>query len=102
MIVGYQANGTLGRRLVNREEQVKIHGDFYNVNAQIHTVGGLSAHADQNDLLRWVGGFTSKPRVFIVHGEPEVKHEFSQLLQDRLHLNASVPSLGEVVDLGRI
>jgi metallo-beta-lactamase family protein len=102
MIVGYQANGTLGRRLVNGEEKIKIHGDFYNVNAQIHTVGGLSAHADQNDLLRWVGGFKNHPRVYVVHGEPEVKQEFSQLLHKKLQLTASVPQAGDIVDLKQI
>jgi metallo-beta-lactamase family protein len=102
MIVGYQANGTLGRRLVNGEDEIKIHGNFYKVNAQIHTVGGLSAHADQHDLLRWVSGFNNKPKVFVVHGEPEVKQEFSQLLQEKLQLKATVPKAGDIVDLSQI
>ncbi len=102
MIVGYQANGTLGRRLVNREKEVKIHGEFYDVNAQIHTVGGLSAHADQNELLQWAGGFINKPKVFVVHGDPEVKQEFSQLLHEKLQLVASVPKAGDIVDLSQI
>ncbi len=54
MIVGYQANGTLGRKLVDGHEQVKIHGSLYSVRAQIHTVGGLSAHGDVDDLTRWL------------------------------------------------
>ena len=99
MIVGYQANGTLGRRLVNGEEKIKIHGDFYTVKAQIHTVGGLSAHADQNDLLRWVSGFKNHPRVYVVHGEAEVKQEFSQRLHEKLQLTASVPQAGDIVDI---
>lgn len=99
MIVGYQANGTLGRRLVNGEDEIKIHGNFYKVNAHIHTVGGLSAHADQNDLLRWASGFKNNPRVCVVHGEPEVKQEFSQLLHKKLQLNSSVPQAGEIIDL---
>jgi len=102
MIVGYQANGTLGRRLVNREEEIKIHGEFYKVNAQIHTVGGLSAHADQNELLRWASGFENKPMFCVVHGEAEVKQEFSQLLQKKLQLKAAVPQAGEVIDLAQI
>ncbi len=102
MIVGYQANGTLGRRLVNREDEIKIHGDFYKVNAHIHTVGGLSAHADQKDLLHWASGFSNKPRVFVVHGEAEVKQQFSQLLHDKLQLTASVPQAGDIIELDQI
>ena len=102
MIVGYQANGTLGRRLVNGEDEIKIHGEFYKVNAQIHTVGGLSAHADQHELLQWVSGFNNKPKVFVVHGDPEVKQEFSQLLQEKLQLVASVPKAGDIIDLSQI
>jgi metallo-beta-lactamase family protein len=102
VIVGYQAYGTLGRRLVNGEETVRIHGETLQVRSRIHTVGGLSAHADQNDLLRWVGGFKSQPSVFVVHGEPETRVNFSRLLGERLQLQATVPQPGEVVDLAAI
>jgi len=69
LIVGYQANGTLGRRLVDRAGKVRIFGEDIAVNADIHTVGGLSAHADQPQLLAWYGSFENRPPVLLVHGE---------------------------------
>jgi metallo-beta-lactamase family protein len=102
LIVGFQAYGTLGRRLVNGEESVRIHGEDYRVQAQVHTVGGLSAHADQADLLRWVGGFRSRPAVYLVHGETEAKQAFKSQLRQMLGIEAVVPAPGEVLDLDRL
>lgn len=99
LIVGFQAYGTLGRRLVNGEAQVRIHGQYYPVRSRIHTVGGLSAHADQNDLLHWAGLMKNNPLVLLVHGEPDVKDSFSELLADNLGLHARVPRAGDVIDL---
>ena len=69
LIVGFQAPGTLGRLLVERAPEVRIHGELVHNKAQIHTLGGLSAHGDQADLLRWYDSFTPRPPVYIVHGE---------------------------------
>ncbi len=91
LIVGFQAQGTLGRRLVNGEETVRIHGEDYRVQAKVHTVGGLSAHADQSDLLRWVGGFQNRPTVCLVHGETEAKQAFQSRLRERLGIDAVIP-----------
>jgi metallo-beta-lactamase family protein len=99
MIVGYQANGTLGRALVDGKPTVKIHGKEYPVKASVHTVGGLSAHADADDLTRWVRNFNSKPLVHVVHGEPESKQAFRDRLESELHLEASVPGPGDVLEL---
>ncbi len=99
MIVGYQADGTLGRALVDGKPEVKIHGKEYRVRAQVHTVGGLSAHADVEDLMRWVRNFKSKPQVHVVHGEPEAKSEFRGRLESELQLQASVPEPGDLLDL---
>jgi metallo-beta-lactamase family protein len=71
IIVGYQAQGTLGRRLVDGNQYVRIHHETIRVRAHIHTIGGLSAHGDQEDLLRWYGSFAPRPPVYLVHGEPE-------------------------------
>jgi metallo-beta-lactamase family protein len=69
VIVGFQAPGTLGRRLVDREPEVFIHGRRLRCASQVHTLGGLSAHGDQADLLRWYDSFQPPPPVYLVHGE---------------------------------
>lgn len=99
LITGYQAAGTLGRELVEGAEAVRIRGENFRVMAAVHTIGGLSAHADQRDLLRWLKGFVSSPHVYVVHGEQYVKEHFSALLQHELGLESSVPEPGEVVQL---
>jgi metallo-beta-lactamase family protein len=99
MIVGYQAFGTLGRKLVDGHPQVKIHGDEYPVRARIHTVGGLSAHGDVDDLLRWLRNFNSDPAVHVVHGEAETKTIFRDTVQQQLGLRADVPAMGDVLEL---
>jgi metallo-beta-lactamase family protein len=99
MIVGYQANGTLGRTLVDGKPTVRIHGKEYRVKAQVHTVGGLSAHADADDLMRWVGNIKSNPQVHVVHGEPDAKQTFRDRLASELQLRASVPEPGEILEL---
>ncbi|MGD9170125.1 MAG: MBL fold metallo-hydrolase, partial [Candidatus Thiodiazotropha sp.] len=100
MIVGYQANGTLGRALVDGKSPVRIHGDEYRVKAKIHTVGGLSAHADVDDLTRWLGSFRRRaPHVHLVHGEPESKRDLRYLLESEMGFQASVPDMGDLLQL---
>jgi metallo-beta-lactamase family protein len=99
MIVGYQAYGTLGRRLVNGEESVKIHGDFYPVRATVHTIGGLSAHADQKGLLDWAAAFSSSPAFVLVHGEPESASAFKAAMKRVNRTDSHIASSGEVINL---
>jgi metallo-beta-lactamase family protein len=99
LITGFQAEGTLGRKLVEGRKNVFIHGDEYPVSAKVHTIGGLSAHGDQDDLLRWLSGFAGKPEVFVVHGEESVKKKFSGVLREKLYLHSVIPNPGDVVDL---
>ena len=99
MIVGYQAYGTLGRRLVDGAERVRIHGDEYRVLAQVHTVGGLSAHADQADLLRWLDGFERPPPVCLVHGEDEAKRALQAKLRETRGIDARILASGDRLDL---
>ncbi|MEN8800798.1 MAG: MBL fold metallo-hydrolase [Thiogranum sp.] len=99
MIVGYQVQGTLGRKLVDGDERVKIHGDYYPVRAQVHTVGGLSAHADVDDLSRWIGNFSNDTAVHVVHGEAQSKQEFRDRLEGELGFRADVPEMGEILEL---
>jgi metallo-beta-lactamase family protein len=92
VIVGFQANGSTGRKILDGYKSVKIFGEDVAVKAKVFTIGGFSAHADQNDLLEWVGNFTeSKPRVFVVHGESLVSEEFAALVTERLGLVTHVP-----------
>jgi metallo-beta-lactamase family protein len=83
VFVGYQAQGTLGRRLVDGARWVRIHGRDVRVNAQRHTVGGLSAHADQQALLAWYAGFDTPPPVALVHGEDLAREALAGELHER-------------------
>lgn len=85
IITGFQAAGTLGRQLVEKARTVHLFGQEVPVNASVHTVGGLSAHADQNGLLTWLRGFNQPPeKVFVVHGEPESSHALAEAIQTQL------------------
>lgn len=99
MIVGYQAAGTRGRALVDGSPTVSIHGKDYPVRASIHTVGGLSAHADVDDLRRWIGNFTDAPQVHVVHGDAGPKQALRDLLANGLGLRADVPGPGDVLEI---
>jgi len=85
LIVGFQAAGTLGRRIVDGARSVRIFGIPVPVRADVYTINGLSAHADQKALLAWMGHFTKPPaRTFIVHGEESVSALFADAVRDRL------------------
>jgi metallo-beta-lactamase family protein len=99
VIVGYQAPGTLGRRLVERRETVRIHGETIRVAAQIHTLGGFSAHADEDDLIRWYRGFPNSPPVYLVHGEPEAAAALQHKLERECDARVTRPRAGLRLDL---
>lgn len=85
IITGFQAYGSLGRRLVDKVEKVRLFGEEVQVKASIHTIGGLSAHADQAGLLEWLRGFKRAPgKTFVVHGEPESAKAFAACIRDQL------------------
>jgi metallo-beta-lactamase family protein len=91
VIVGFQAEGTTGRRIVDGAKQVKIFRENVVVRAKVFTIGGFSAHADQNDLLEWVSHFESKPRVFVVHGEATASQALAKMIEERFGLLVHVP-----------
>lgn len=92
IIAGYQAEGTRGRRLLNGEPSVKIYGNEVPVNAKIYHIEGLSAHADQAELMDWAEGFTEKPKMaFIVHGEQESAEALALKLKEELGWNTVIP-----------
>ena len=100
MFVGYQANGTLGRHIVNGAETVRIFGSQYNVDARVEKINGFSAHADRNELLRWLSGMDEPPEcVFVTHGEPAASKEFANILNWRDGWTTKVPEYGETVEL---
>jgi metallo-beta-lactamase family protein len=99
LFVGYQGHGSLGRLIVDGHPLVKIHGDQIAVRAQIHTLGGFSAHAGQKDLLAWLGAIApAKPQVILTHGEDGPRNTLAQQVQKRFGLKALLPGLGEVVE----
>ena len=99
LITGYQANGSLGRRLVNRETTVRIHGKTIQVRAAIHTVGGLSAHGDQDDLARWYENMENRPPVYLVHGEVDSQEAFQKYLRKRSGAKVHLPKPGDTLNL---
>lgn len=98
IITGFQAQGTLGRRLVDKNPMVKIMGKEVSVRASIHTIGGLSAHADQAGLLQWLKGFKKAPeKIFVVHGEPNAASNFSKVIESELDWkHVVIPQRGDL------
>ena len=91
VIVGFQAQGTTGRRIVDGAKHVKIFGENVAVKAKVFTIGGFSAHADQADLLEWVGHFESNPRVFLVHGEAVASETLAGKIEEVHRMKVHIP-----------
>jgi metallo-beta-lactamase family protein len=99
VFVGYQAEGTLGRRLVDGARWVRIHGRDVRVNAQRHTVGGLSAHTDQHGLIEWYGEIADHPPLVLVHGEDKAREALAGEIGERFGITATLATPGMVVDV---
>lgn len=99
IIPGYQAYGTLGRQLVEGAKFVKMWGEKISVAATIHTVGGLSAHADQQGLMDWYAAFEGRPPVFMVHGEPDVMDILGARIKKELGGSAHTAHAGKSINL---
>ena len=100
LFVGYQAIGTLGRQIVDGAQEVRIMGQKHPVRARVAQIHGLSAHADRDELLRWLSGLHSPPRrVFVVHGEPETTAKFADFLRERTGWEIAIPQYGEEITL---
>jgi metallo-beta-lactamase family protein len=99
VITGFQARGSLGRRLVERQERVIVLGDWVFVRAEVHTLGGFSAHAGQGDLCSWAGTLAgSRPRVLLNHGEDVPRAALGERLSREHGLECDAPGYGEVVE----
>lgn len=102
LFVGYQAVGTLGRRLLEGEKNVKLFGELIEVHARIESMHGISGHADMNGLLAWIGGFrTPLSHVFVVHGEDTVTEEFAAKIEEIYGYPAWAPFPCGAFDLGQ-
>ena len=97
VFVGFQAAGTLGRRIVEGARTVRLFGELYPVHAKVFTIGGLSAHADRSALMGWLRKFRRPPhRTWVVHGEPLAAHALRDAIAQELKWSAAVPSAGQV------
>jgi metallo-beta-lactamase family protein len=100
MFVGYQAVGTLGRQIADGAEQVRILGQKYDVKAKIVKINGFSAHADRNELLRWLKALKNPPRtIFVVHGEFTSANKFGAYVREQTGWNVEVPGYQDQVVL---
>ncbi len=96
VFIGYQGEGTIGRRIVDGAESVRLFGEEITIKAHIHTLGGFSAHADQQELLEWLSHFKNPNlEVLVNHGEEKASLELARLIRERFHLRVSVPKWRE-------
>lgn len=100
LMVGYQAEGTRGRLLLDGAHEIKFYGKYYAVKAQVHHIQSLSAHADQTEILNWLGSIKNVPeKVFLIHGEPLASDALRVKLQDSLGWNVVVPKLWDTFEI---
>lgn len=99
VIVGYQAEGTLGRRLVDGASHIRLWGETVKVAAKIHTLGGFSAHADQQGLLDWYGAFDNHPPLVLVHGEEKARGMLAKKLKQHYGRNPALVEYGQIIEL---
>ncbi len=100
LFVGYQSEGTRGRALQDGVHEVKLHGKFVPVRAQINSIGSMSGHADQKEMLDWLSGLMTPPkRLFLVHGEDPVREAFRVKIESTLNWQVSLPQQAEELQL---
>jgi metallo-beta-lactamase family protein len=100
LLVGFQAAGTRGRSLVDGAPTLRIHGQDIPVHAHVEKIDSMSAHADADEIMRWLGGFTRPPRLtFLVHGEPVAMEALQTRIKAQLGWNTKMPEHGETVVL---
>jgi metallo-beta-lactamase family protein len=99
LFVGYQAVGTLGRRIVDGAKWIKIYHEDIRIKASIHTINGFSAHADQSGILDWVKEIKGLQRIFLIHGEEEKQEVLRKVMGERVHEKAHIVEPEEVIYL---
>jgi metallo-beta-lactamase family protein len=99
VFAGFQAAGTRGAAMVRGAGEIKIHGSWIPVRAEVASLEGLSAHADREDLLGWIAALPRAPRhVYVTHGEPEAADSLRQAIEERHHWPCSVPEYQEIAN----
>lgn len=100
LLIGYQAEGTRGRKLLEGATEIKLRGRYYDVNARVIEIQGLSAHGDQTDLVNWLAELVTKPKeVFLVHGENQAADELRIKIQEKYGVPVRIPLLGQSLEL---
>ena len=100
LFIGYQAEGTRGRLLLDGEKSIKIHGQQIPVKAKIESISGFSGHPDSNEILAWLMGFNRPPeKTFIVHGEPESSAALAERIREKLGWNVVIPEFSQSFEI---
>ncbi|WP_353685044.1 MBL fold metallo-hydrolase [Thermodesulfovibrio sp. 3907-1M] len=99
IFAGFQAKGTLGRKIVDGEKEVSILGKILPVRAKVYTIGGFSAHADRDELLNWLQSIKTKPEIFLVHGEAKVIEAFKNSIEEKLGFQCRIPERLSVYEI---
>jgi len=99
IFVGYQAAGTLGRRIVDGAKWVKIYREDIRIEASVYTINGFSAHADQSGIMEWIGGMNGVKNIFLIHGELDKQEIFKKAIREKLHKEAHIAEQNEVIYL---
>ena len=100
IFIGYQAEGTLGRRLIDGVKNVTVHGEHIEVKANIVNMDGFSAHADYQEMLKWLSNFKNLPhKVFITHGEENSALDFARMINEQFGVGSETPHLGDIFEL---
>jgi metallo-beta-lactamase family protein len=99
VFVGYQVQGTLGRKIVDGAKKINVYGEEVIVKAKVHTINGFSAHADQNGLINWMGKFKKLDNIFLIHGERDKQEVFQKEIEKRLHKKSHIVKYGEKIGI---
>jgi metallo-beta-lactamase family protein len=101
LFVGYQARGTLGRRLLDGDPEVRIHGRHLPVKARVEQIHGFSGHADRADLMQWLGCFQTPPEhLFLTHGEEDQALSLARHVREQFGWKVTVPEYRQKVEIG--
>jgi metallo-beta-lactamase family protein len=97
--VGFQAKGTIGRKIIEGEKEISLLGKIIPIRAKIYTIGGFSAHADQSELMDWLSAIKGNPEVFLVHGEESVIESFKNFIEERFKFSCYIPDRLSIYEL---